>query len=465
MRFLMRHRKLGAFVALILLCGAAASLRAGATQGEPEASASTPHELRTIQEAALPLHGDERDYDPLIALIGDARFVLLGEASHGTREFYRERARITQRLIEEKGFNALAIEGDWPDAERVNNYIQALGTDPTAREALSGFSQFPEWMWRNTEVRDLTEWLRDYNDSLPRAAPRIGFYGLDLYSLFESAVAVADYLEPIDSEAAARARALYDCLTRSGDSAFAYGQAVSADPEASCAQQAQSQVEELERIVVRPTPALAQSRRDDLFTALQNARVVRDGEEYYRTAYTGGESPWNLRDRHMAATLEHLAAYFDAPGRPGKVIAWAHNTHVGDHRATEMGAGGELSLGQLTRERYGDEAFLVGFSTYSGTVTAASQWEEQGQRMNVLPALPESYSAAFHETGIGNFQILIRGNEALAPVLDKSRLERAIGVIYLPDTERFSHYFDARLSARFDAVIHLDATEAVEPLP
>lgn len=464
MRHILRRRKLSAFLLLALVSTLVAAGVRASTQREARAAENSARAAASLREAAWPLRGTDDDYDPLMEMIGDARFVLLGEASHGTRDFYHERARITQRLIEEKGFNAVAIEGNWPDAERVNRYIRNMGTDKTAEEALSGFTEFPEWMWRNTEVRDLARWLRTYNDSLPTFARRVGFYGLDLYSPFESAVAVADYLQPIEAEAARRARDVYECLTSSGDSEFAYGRAVAENPEASCARLAQEQVQDLEQRAAAPVAGLGQSRREDFFSALQNARVVRDGEEYFRVSFAGSESTWNLRDTHMAATLEHLAAHFDTPGRPGKIVAWAHNTHMGDARATQMGEAGELNVGQLMRQRFGDQAVLVGFTTYTGSVIAASQWDEQGQRMDVRPALPESFSAHFHNVGIGNFLLVLRGTENARALLGGARLERAIGVIYLPQTERFSHYFDARLAEQFDAVIHIDESEAVEPL-
>ena len=455
---------------LMVGCAPSRSARDGGAaspgrDGQPQAATSGA--LREgMRKAAHPLKGNAQDYDPLMRLVGDARFVLLGEATHGTLEFYRERARITERLIREKGFTAVAIEGDWPDAQRVHRFVRGTGGgDAHAEQALSGFTRrFPQWMWGNAYVRDLVASLREFNKALPAGAPRVGVYGLDLYSLRDSADAVAQSLERVDPEAARRARQRYGCFARFGADPQAYGSAAALNPASSCRREAQEQFEELQRLAAKRPARTDPAREEELFSALQNARVVKNGEEYYRTLYAGGMSSWNLRDRHMAESLDALASHLESQGRPPKVVVWAHNTHMGDARVTEMGEAGEWNVGQFMRQRHKDGAVLVGFTTYTGTVTAASAWGEPGRRMAVRPALPGSYSALFHDTGIGNFLLVLRGNQQLTKAFGEPRLERAIGVVYLPHTERASHYFRARLSKQFDAVIHIDESRALEPL-
>jgi erythromycin esterase-like protein len=403
-------------------------------------------------------------------MIGDARFVLLGEASHGTHEFYRERARITRRLIEEKGFTAVAVEGDWPDARRVHQYVQnAPGAAPTPEQALSGFAaEFPHWMWGNAYVRDLVTWLRQRNTARSAGTPhRVGVYGMDLYSLVESAEAVAQGLETIDPAAARRSRERFRSLTRFRSDPQAYGASVAANPAASLQRPAAEQFAEVQQLVGARMPKASPTAREELFSLVQNARIVKNAEEYYRTLYTGGMSSWNLRDKHMAETLNALTANLAAQGRQPKVVVWAHNTHAGDARVTEMGQkGGEWNVGQLLRQAHGKGAVSVGFTTYTGTVTAATEWGQPGRTMTVRPALPESYSALFHEAmGGRDFLLILRGAaEALSTAMGEPRLERAIGVVYLPETERQSHYFTARLSRQFDAVIHIDRSSAIKPL-
>ncbi len=419
---------------------------------------------QAVREVAHPLTGAAADYDPLLELIGDARFVLLGEASHGTHEFYRERAQITQRLIQEKGFTAVCAEADWPDAYRVNCYVRGAGDSANADEALSGFKRFPTWMWRNRVVLDFVEWLRQHNEHLPRGAPKTGFYGLDLYSLYTSIQAVLGYLDNVDPEAARRARHRYGCFEHFGEDTQAYGYAASFGLSESCERAAIEQLVDMQR------HALEHARRDGLmaedeqFYAEQNARLVKNAEEYYRTMFSGRVSSWNLRDRHMVETLDALMAHLSRHGQHTKVAVWEHNSHLGDARATEMSRRGELNVGQLVRERYGDEAVLIGFSTYTGTVTAASDWDGPAERKRVRPGLPESYEALFHETGQPSLLLRLRNGGSMAEGLDTPRLERAIGVIYRPETERLSHYFTARLARQFDAVLHFDETRAVEPL-
>jgi erythromycin esterase-like protein len=417
----------------------------------------------SVRDAAHPLTGSATDYDALLALIGEARVVLLGEASHGTHEFYRERARITRRLIKEKGFIAVAVEADWPDAYRVNRWVRDAGNDRTALEALGGFERFPRWMWRNRDVLEFVEWLRRHND-LQRPEARVGFYGLDLYSLFSSIEAVIGFLEKVDPEAAQRARYRYSCFEDFGEDTQAYGYAAEFGLAQSCEDQAVQQLVDLQRQAADAARRDGQIPQDEFFYAEQNARLVKNAEEYYRTMFRGRVSSWNLRDRHMAETLEALIAHFDEQRGRSKVVVWEHNSHIGDARATAMGDAGEWNVGQLSRERFGEEAVLVGFSTYRGTVTASADWDAPAERKRVRPGMPGSWEALFHGVEPANFLLPMRGDAHLMDALNEVRLERAIGVIYRPDTERVSHYFEARLPHQFDALIHFDETRAVEPL-
>jgi erythromycin esterase-like protein len=411
------------------------------------------------------LLGAANDYDRLIELIGNARVVCLGEASHGTHEFYRERARITRRLVEEHGFTAVAVEADWPDAWRVNRFVRGVSDDSTARQALDAFERFPRWMWRNRDVLSFVEWLREWNDraALDRTC---GFYGLDLYSLFRSIEAVIEVLERLDPDAAARARYRYSCFEHFGEDTQAYGYSAEFGLSPTCEREVIDQLIDLQR---RAATLPGQERRlpeDELFYAEQNARLVKNAEEYYRTMFRDRVSSWNLRDRHMAETLEALVAHLDRTQRAGtRVVVWEHNSHIGDARATAMGEQGEWNVGQLVRERWGSDSMLIGFTTYTGEVSAASDWDEPVERKRVRPALAGSYESLFHVAlGGGDFMLPLRGDDRLGNVLGEARLERAIGVIYRPETERVSHYFSARLPAQFDAILHFDATHAVEPL-
>jgi erythromycin esterase-like protein len=420
--------------------------------------------VEVVRSAVRPLDGAGTDYDPLVHLVGDARFVLLGEATHGTHEFYRERAEVTKRLITEKGFTAVAVEADWPDAFRVNRYVRGISDDKDADKALSGFKRFPTWMWRNTVVQDFIEWLREYNDSLPVGAAKVGFYGLDLYSLYTSIEAVLGYLDKIDPDAARRARYRYSCFEHYGEDTQAYGYAATFGMTETCEREVVNQLVELRRRATDYASRDGRVAQDEFFFAEQNARLVKNAEEYYRSMFRGRVESWNLRDRHMAETLDALVAHLSSQGQEARVAVWEHNSHLGDARATYMGDIGELNVGQLVRQRYGRKAVLVGFTTYTGAVTAASDWDHPAERKRVRPALPGSYESLFHEVGTQNFLLTLRDGGQVSSALRGPRLERAIGVIYLPRTERQSHYFDARLPEQFDAVIHLDETRALEPL-
>lgn len=417
-----------------------------------------------VREAAHPLFGEAEDYNSLLQMIGDAHLVLIGEASHGTHEFYRERAQITKRLVKEKGFTAVAVEADWPDAYRVNRYVRGATADADAVEALAGFKRFPAWMWRNADVLDFIGWLRTHNDDLPSNAVKAGFYGLDLYSLHTSIEAVLTYLDKVDPEAARRARYRYTCFDHFGKDEQTYGYATGLGIRESCEEEVISQLVDLRRQAAEFARRDGRIAADDYFYAEQNARLVMNAEKYYRSMFRGRVSSWNLRDQHMVETLEHLIKHLGTDQPHLKIVIWAHNSHLGDARATRMGEEGEWNVGQLVRERYRRDAVLVGLTTYHGTVTAASNWGEPAERKRVRPALGNSYEAVFHDANASRFLLTIRDDEHLASALRPPMLERAIGVIYRPETERASHYFHARLSDQFDAVVHFDETRAVEPL-
>jgi erythromycin esterase-like protein len=411
--------------------------------------------MNTNLNDAISLTGPHAGFDALLEHIGDARFVLIGEASHGTHEFYDIRARITRRLIAEKGFHAVAVEADWPDAYRVNRFVHHRGPDRSAEQALSGFERFPRWMWRNTVVAEFVAWLHDFNAGRPLPC---GFYGVDLYSLATSRQAVVRYLEQVDPEAGRRARERYSCFDTYGDPQ-AYGYSAAFDVSESCMKQAVQQLVELRS---RSWDYMSRDgfvAEDEFFQAEQNARLVKNAEEYYRTMFDRRTSSWNLRDRHMADTLKALAAHLDRRAGRSKIVVWAHNSHLGDARATEMASRGELNLGQLAREAFPRETMLAGFTTYTGTVMAADDWDGEGEVKTVRPGMSGSYEEFLHRARSGDYVILEPGS------LPEELLERAIGVIYRPETERWSHYFEARIAEQFDAVIHIDRTRAVDPLP
>jgi len=398
--------------------------------------------------------------DAVFDLLGDRRLVLLGESSHGTQEFYALRAAITRRLVEERGFDAVAVEADWPDAYRVNCFVAGAGEDRSAGAALGDFRRFPSWMWRNTDVREFVSWLRAHNE---RAGERVGFYGLDLYSLHSSIEAVLRYLDAVDPSAARRARARYGCFEHvDGGDPQQYGYATTVGGAEPCEAAVVEQLVDLRRSAAEYRERDGRVADDAQFFAEQNARLVRDAERYYRAMYRGRAESWNLRDEHMTETLAALCERIERQrGRPARIVVWAHNSHLGDARATEMAHRGERNVGQLVRERWDADAFLLGFTTDRGTVTAASDWGGEAERKRVRRALGGSHEHVFAGLDASMFVL------ALGPVrqaLAEPRLERAIGVIYRPDTERQSHYFHARLPDQFDAVVHLDDTTAVEPL-
>lgn len=407
-----------------------------------------------IRGAAEPFDSiDSCETDALLGRIGDARVVLIGEASHGTSEFYRMRARITQALIEKKGFRFVAIEGDWPDAARVDHYVRDLGYPPSEWRA---FARFPQWMWRNVETAEFVDWLHGRNAEVP-FAQRVAFHGLDLYSLYTSVQAVLEYLRDVDPSAAELARIRYGCLTPWQGDPASYGQAALRGSFRKC-----------EDGIVRMLVDILQKR--DQYTvrdgeryldAAQNARLVASAERYYRTMYYGSRESWNLRDSHMYETLQNLLAFY---GHDAKAVVWAHNSHIGNALATEMSARGEHNIGQLCRESFGKHVYAIGFGTHDGTVAAATNWEAPMEIKTVRPSHPNSYEHQCHATGTAQFMLPLRdGSASLRGALSTPRLERAIGVIYRPETELASHYFQANLPQQFDEYIWFDRTRAVTP--
>jgi protein-L-isoaspartate(D-aspartate) O-methyltransferase len=393
----------------------------------------------------------------LLDRIGDARVVLLGEATHGTSEFYRMRARITRELIVDRGFRAVAVEADWPDAARIDRYVRH-GPAPSARPE-SAFSRFPTWMWRNQEVHEFVEWLRHLNGGTADPAQRVSFHGLDLYSLYTSAAAVIGYLERVDPAAASIARKRYGCLTPWERDPASYGRAALTGQYRTCEGDVVAALRDL------LSRRLEYSIRDGerFLDAAQNARLVADAERYYRAIYYGSAASWNLRDQHMFDTLQSLLTFH---GPDTKIVVWEHNSHIGDAAATEMAARGELNVGQLCRAAYGAGAYLVGFGTDHGTVAAASDWDAPVEIMDVQPAQAESYERLCHDAEVPAFLLPLR-YPARAEVREEllpPRLERAIGVIYRPESELASHYFQASLPQQFDEYVWFDRTTAVTPL-
>jgi erythromycin esterase-like protein len=418
----------------------------------------------SLRNLAQPLEGAATDYDALLAFIGDARIVLIGEASHGTHEFYRERAVITQRLIAEKGFTVVAVEADWPDAYRVNRWVRGASPDEDAVDALAGFQRFPTWMWRNADVLDFVGWLREHNDGLAAEQSKTGFYGLDLYSLRTSMQAVIDYLERADPEAAQRAKARYSCFDQFSTDLESYALAVGANLSEPCEKEAISQLVELLQQRARYLQPDGGVAVDEFFYAEQNARIVKNAERYYRTMIGAGISSWNLRDAHMTETLQRLLAHLDRGTADTKAVVWAHNSHIGDARATDMSLRHETNVGELVRSAHGNQVVLIGQTTYAGTVTAATDWNGPAEPKRVRPGLAQSIESVLHFTGIPRFYLELRSQVQHEALLREPRLERFIGVIYRPETERQSHYYRAVVSDQFDALLHFDHSRAVEPL-
>jgi protein-L-isoaspartate(D-aspartate) O-methyltransferase len=391
--------------------------------------------------------------DSLLERIGDARLVLLGEASHGTSEFYRMRDRISRELIVNKGFRFVAIEGDWPDAARIDHYVRRMEYPPSEWTA---FARFPTWMWRNNEARAFVDWLRAHNAPL-KPAQRTAFHGLDLYSLYDSIRSVLKYLDEIDPATAKVARERYGCLTPWQSDPATYGHAALTGTYPIC----ESDVIVVLTDLLRKHRAYAEHDGEKFLDAVQNARLIANAEQYYRIMYYGSRASWNLRDSHMFETLKTLLAFY---GANAKGIVWAHNSHIGDAAATEMSSRGEYNIGHLCRREFGNDAYAIGFGTNSGSVAAASDWDGPMEIKTVLAAIPESYEWCCHESAVPSFCLDLKQAAMDSPhALRKPRLERAIGVIYRPQTELASHYFQAVLPQQFDEYIWLDQTKAITP--
>ena len=392
--------------------------------------------------------------EPLLDRIGDARIVLIGEATHGTSEFYRMRNRITTELIRKKGFRFVSIEGDWPDAARIDHYVRHFEYSPSEWIA---FARFPTWMWRNVEVREFVDWLRHHNHGLS-AKSRVAFHGLDLYSLYSSIRAVLQYLDEVDPSTAAVARERYGCLTPWQTDPATYGRAALTGSYRSC-----------EDDVVHMLTAISQKHREyathdgeRFLDVMQNARVVANAERYYRVMYYGSRASWNLRDTYMFETLQTLIEHHQPDN---KAIIWAHNSHVGDAVATEMSARGEINIGHLCRRNFGDNVYAIGFGTDNGKVAAASDWDGPMEIKSIVPSMRNSYERLFHKTTLPGFLLPLRNaSAALRNGLLEARMQRAIGVIYRPETEFASHYFQAVLPQQFDEYIWVDSTHAVTPI-
>ena len=409
-----------------------------------------------LGRAARPLR-DDADLDPVLERIGDARFVLLGEASHGTSEFYTWRDRLSRRLIAEKGFSFIAVEGDWPDCQRVDRWVKGDG-DERAEDVLHAFARWPTWMWGNREIAGLARWLREWNEELP-AARRVGFHGLDVYSLWDSIHAVSEYLGGVDPDLARQARSAYRCFDPYFDDAQEYARATALVPT-SCEDEALKVLATLQE----KASAFRRQGPDEFFDAEQNALITRNAERYYRTMVRGGPTSWNVRDHHMVETLDRLVAHY---GPQSKAIVWEHNTHVGDARHPDMRAAGMGTVGQLVREARGDRnVVIVGFGTHSGTVIAGDEWAAPMRRMQVPEARPGSIESLLHQAAGGEDLLLAFDGSADGGIagLDAPLPHRAIGVVYDPHFERYGNYVPSRMARRYDLFLHVDRTHALDAL-
>lgn len=435
-------------------------------QTQPRISASLPQAIEAEAQSFSDL--DTADLDGLLEDIGSARIVLIGEASHGTSEFYRFRARLTQRLIEDKGFLIVAAEADWPDAARIDHYVRHRDVAASEWQA---FARFPTWMWRNVETQGFVDWLHNRNAALPYVS-RAGFYGLDLYSMYTSVQAVLQYLDDHDPELAAVARVRYGCLSPWEADPAAYGHAAVTGRYRNCEKDVTEVLVELmktramwhEEMTNHDIQALDVNaqRAERIMDAVQNAQVVSNAESYYRTMYYGSRASWNLRDSHMFETLKQILGF---RGEDAKAVVWAHNSHIGDASATEMSLRGEHNIGQLCAQSFPRASYRIGFGTDHGTVAASSNWDAPMEIKQVVPAHRQSHEFQFHQTGAPGLILPLRSaSESLRQELSKRRLERAIGVIYRPETELASHYFEADLAHQFDAYIWFDETSAVSPI-
>jgi protein-L-isoaspartate(D-aspartate) O-methyltransferase len=404
---------------------------------------------------------DSANLDGLLERIADARVVLLGEATHGTAEFYDMRARITRELIEKKGFTIVAVEAEWPDAESIDHYIRGPGHSPFDRHRSKAkpFTGFPSWMWANHSVLAFTHWLKVYNQGLTAADKGVGFYGLDLYNMYSSIEAVLDYLHEVDPQAAEDASWSYGCLKPWSDEPSLYSRAMQSGRHSGCGYEVNMVLQDLRKNRTR----YIQRGSLRYFSAEQNARLVRNGERYYRTMYDADNDSWNQRDQNMLETLQAILRY---RGPTSKAVVWAHNSHIGDARATSRTEHGEINLGQLVRETFADKSYLVGFGTDHGTVAAASEWGGPMQVMQVRASHEDSYERLCHDAKADNFLLPLR--DPIQPLTRKKlmpeRLARAIGTSYDAEDELRKHYYKASLPRQFDEYIWFDETHAVKPL-
>jgi erythromycin esterase-like protein len=420
--------------------------------GEPDTEQALAEEIRAL---ASPLENSE-DVDALLERIGDAHYVLLGEASHGTAEYYTWRRKISERLIQEKGFSFIAVEGDWPDCCRVNRYVKARpDSGDNAREVLHEFARWPTWMWANDEVVDLAGWLREHNDGLAEE-DKVGFYGLDVYSLWESMEAIMAYLREVDPGSLDAARQAFECFEPFDYDPQQYARATMWVPE-TC----EDEVVHLLGEIRRKAPSYRHDGREEHFNAEQNALVVKNAERYYRTMVRGDASSWNLRDSHMVDTLNRLTAHHRSDC---KAIVWEHNTHIGDARFTDMAEDGMFNVGQLVREQHSDQGVvLVGFSSYRGTVIAGDYWGAAMRKMPVPPGRSGSWEDVLHQS-VAADSLLIFDRGRANPTLLAPRGHRAIGVVYRPDAEAYGNYVPTVLPRRYDALVYLEESRALRPL-
>jgi len=398
---------------------------------------------------------------------------MIGEATHGTQEFYQHRADITKRLIQEQGFTIVAVEGDWPDVYRINRYVCGKSKDKNAKEALGDFGRFPRWMWRNTVVEEFVEWLKKHNEQFDNVDDKVRFYGLDLYSLFRSADLVIEYLEKVDKKAAEVAKHRYGTLNRYRGNEFKYAEEVMLQLTPSREKEVVAMLVHMMTKGQEYLKAQGFVNSDELLFAQMNAKLVKDAEEYYRKAYAGGATTWNLRDKHMFETLQAVMEFHEKRNKESRAVIWAHNSHLGDSRATEYAReSGEWNIGQLVRQNIGkDKSFNVGFTSYTGTVTAAPSWGGPATKFELTPAFEDSYEAVFHQAVPSNWLSILRSNspqivpdEEIVKLLSATRTERMVGVQYVKRSERQSHYVPAILPQQFDSVIHVDVSSALQPL-
>ncbi|MFC4531208.1 erythromycin esterase family protein [Sphaerisporangium dianthi] len=441
-------------------------LRASATSAQAKTVGQSPGDVAAIRAEAVPVGNDAPPPEVLFDLVGDARFVLIGGASHGTHEFYAARAALTRRLIEERDFRAVAVQADWPDAYRVNRYVLGRGRDATADEALGDFQRFPAWMWRNVVVLDFVNWLREHNDGVMTGlAGQTGFYGLDVHGAHRSMQQIVAALAESDPAAAARAREGYACFDHLGPEDRPYGFSPACGAEAGGEETLIARLVDLRRGAMSSAREEGPLPEDELFYAQLNAAAMQNADEHYRSLLCGRISAWNHRDRHMTDTLDALAEHLGRRhGAPAKIVIWCHDAHAGDARATEASCRGEVNLGMLVRERHGGDCRSIGMTTYTGTVTAADEWGGRPDRKWLRPALSDSVEELFHEVGEKRFLTWFAAAPRSADVLRSARLQRMIAAVYRPRSERRCHYFRARLCDEFDAVLHIDETRAVEPL-